>query len=72
MIDDPSRALNWLQQINPVNVKHLTKLQIFVHAVYHLGPFPNISGRPPSGPQWCKLLDKLASDAEGLQEIYIS
>jgi hypothetical protein len=39
------------------------KLRIFVHAVYHLGPYPDIFGGPPNDPKWCELFNKLASEA---------
>jgi hypothetical protein len=52
-------------------VDSLAKLRIFVHAVYHLGPHPDLYDRPPSGPKWCELFDKLASEAIGLRDIYI-
>jgi hypothetical protein len=71
MIDDSSWALRWLEQIGRDNVKHLAKLRIFVHAVYHLGPYPGLFDEPPSGPKWCELFDKLASEATGLRDIYI-
>ena len=71
MIDDPSWALSWLDQISRDNVKHLAKLRIFVSAVYNLGPHPSISDRPPTGPKWCELFNKLASEAISLRDIYI-
>ena len=71
MIDDPSGALRWLEQIGRDNVTHLAKLRIFVCAVYHLGPHLDICGRPPSGPKWCEFFDKLAREATGLRDIYI-
>jgi hypothetical protein len=71
MLDDPGWALRWLEQISRGNFKHLAKLCIFVCAVYHLGPHPDIWDRPPSGPKWCELFDRLASEATGLRDIYI-
>jgi hypothetical protein len=78
-IDDPDRALNWLQQITSTNTKHLTKLSVFVHAVYSPGvlgwgsiPASSIfSNGPPCGPKWRTLFDKLAAEAVGLQELDI-
>jgi hypothetical protein len=49
MIHDPSWALRWLEQIGRDNVKHLAKLRIFVYAPYHLGPYPDLYDRPPTG-----------------------
>jgi hypothetical protein len=72
MIDDPSWALSWLNQISRDNIKHLAKLRIFVSAVYNLGPYPDICDRPPTGLKWCELFDKLAGEAIGLRDIYIN
>jgi hypothetical protein len=71
MLDDPSFALRWLEQIGQDNIKHLAKLRIFPSAVYNLGPYPSFSGAPASGPKWCELFDTLANKAIGLREIYI-
>jgi hypothetical protein len=71
MIHDPSWALRWLEQIGRDNVKHLAKLRIFVYAPYHLGPYPDLCDRPPTGLKWCELFDRLASEATGLRDIYI-
>lgn len=71
MIDDPSQATRWLEQISRDNIKHLVKLRIFVCAVYHLGPYLDLCGRPPSGPKWCELFDKLACEAVGLRDMYM-
>src|SRR5689334_250145 len=87
MIDDPIRALQWLEQIHQNKLKHLAKINIFVHAVYdhdhdhdHLGPplhpadlYSYNNDRPPSpsGPKWCEFFDKLARKATGLRDIYI-
>jgi len=71
VIDDPSWAVRWLEKIGRENVQHLAKLRIFVHAVYHFGPHVDIFGRPQSGPKWCELFDKLASEAICLRDIFI-
>ena len=78
-IDDPDLTLNWLQQITSANIKHLTKLRVFIHAVYSpsllgwgkLHASNLFSNEPPCGPKWRALFDKLAAEATGLRELYI-
>src|ERR1700744_608571 len=71
MIGDARHALGWLRKTSRENVKHLAKLRIFPHAVYHRGPHPALSGQPADSPGWCELFNKLVSEAKCLREIYI-
>jgi len=74
LVDKAGLFLSWLQQIGPVNITLLKSLRIFPHAVYSetgqtwLGDpeDPNYSG-----PIWCKLLNKLADEATGLEYVYV-
>src|SRR2546423_6561316 len=73
--NDADRAWAWIQQMSAnMNIQHLTKVRIFVDAVYtpsslgYLFLPPSCSNR---GSTWRKILDMLAAEAEELQELWI-
>ena len=73
-IADPNLGLQWLQKIGIENVKNHARIRIFVHGVYQKATTPLHSSpfyQPPSSPPWCKIFDKLTSDATGLRELYV-
>src|SRR5436190_9500647 len=61
LVDKPSRFLNWLQQIGPVNITLLKSLRIFPLAVYSQSGqtwLGDTADPDYSGPTWCNLLNK--------------
>ncbi|KAJ5938285.1 hypothetical protein N7466_001419 [Penicillium verhagenii] len=71
-IFDPDTGIKWLQQITPRNVRNLRRLWISVHAVYNPGPYTDfLTDKPPNGPKWREFLDKISTEADGLQEIVL-
>ncbi|KFZ18773.1 hypothetical protein V501_01004 [Pseudogymnoascus sp. VKM F-4519 (FW-2642)] len=75
LVDKAKQLLDWLQQIGSINITLLKSLRIFPHAVYSgtgqpwLGDSENSDY---SGPTWCKLLNKLADEATGLEYVYVN
>lgn len=73
MIDPAKKALDWLQQIGPINITLLKSLRLFPHAVYSETGKSWLGDDDPdySGPTWCKLLNKLANEATALENVYV-
>ena len=52
MIDDPSQAMCWLEQVSREQYQKLGQTpHFFFCTVYHLGPYLDLCGSPPNGPK---------------------
>jgi hypothetical protein len=68
-IRNPDTGIDWLDTINPSDIRNLRRLCIYVHAVYNPGPHPDfLTNNPPNGPRWRELLEKPFTEAECLEE----
>ena len=51
MIDDPSQAMRWLEQVSREQYPKLGQTPHFFCTGYHLGPYLDLCGSPPNGPK---------------------
>ncbi|KAK5958023.1 hypothetical protein OHC33_001213 [Knufia fluminis] len=62
-----------LRSLNKIgaNIQNITKLRVFIHAVYSPPLLPMIHNGLPHGPQWQALFEMLATQATSLKELHI-
>jgi hypothetical protein len=73
-VDNPTRFLTFLQELGPKKSSDLRSLRICPSAVYRKDGLELFGAQADgycSGPEWCKLLNKLADEATGLEYVYV-
>jgi hypothetical protein len=74
LVGNATQFLTFLQKLGPQKISDLRALRICPHAVYYktgLKTFGGPADGYSSGPEWCKLLNKLADEVTGLEYVYV-
>jgi hypothetical protein len=74
LVGNATQFLTFLQNLGPQKTSDLRSLRICPHAVYEktgLGWLGDRADGYSSGPEWCKLLNKLADEATNLEYVYV-